>query len=95
MVNEDNIIYLPFDELTNGEDLCKVIKNAWWIVHPEKGLAFYSHYAKNKTIQRASPWYNKDKRIVDSIIEKHYTSLGLEARQIDLVIYRIDPREYC
>lgn len=35
--------FLPKDQAINGptHGFCQVYSNRWWVVHPEKGLAFF------------------------------------------------------
>lgn len=53
--------YVP-EEVAARPTTGEVIVNNWWIVHPEKGLAFYQGHTNDY-----SPQCNRDRNVADHI----------------------------
>ena len=67
-----NIIYLPKDEAVKPrEGHCYV--DRWWIVHPEKGLAFYLSPHATKDDRFTSPQCNSNKAVTEVLHKKMYS----------------------
>jgi hypothetical protein len=62
-------------------DICNVWVDHWWIVDPERGLAFYNQGPEG------APQCNRDKRVTEMVHKTHYP--WAEMRQIPIVYKRI------
>jgi hypothetical protein len=94
-VNEEQLIYLPFSEINKASGICQVVRNAYWITHPDKGLVFYSraNTNKNKDIKKASPQYNMNRTISEKFNESCFNN-QMEVRFIDLVVIPVNVNDY-
>jgi hypothetical protein len=80
--DDPRLIYLPFDQVNKAQGSCEVFRDAWWIVHPEKGLVFHNS-AFRKGLKEAAPQCNRDKNVAEYLRPKLYP--WAEVRQIPLV----------
>lgn len=89
IIHEDDprLHYVPFDTaVVPPPDLIKHYKNQYWVVHPTRGIAFW-------TIQkRHYPQCNGNKEITKRWL-KHYP--WAEVRFFASVFERIKPQDYC
>lgn len=53
--------FLPLQQAEYAEGLVHVIRDRWWIIHPEKGLAFF---------RGRSPQCNASREIVEMVLGK-------------------------
>ncbi len=82
----DNYEFVPFEEATTPPaGLIDHMKDRWWMVHPERGLAFY------KSGKNLSAQCNGDERITRKFADAHDWA---EVRFIPSVFRRIDPNDY-
>jgi hypothetical protein len=73
----DRLEYLDFEKAGQPRD-GQVVTDRWWVVHPERGLAFY-RVARDYR----APQCNHDRRLVNSLIADLYP--GHEARHVAVV----------
>lgn len=93
MIDPTRIIYLPFDKINHYSDLCKVIRNHWWSVDPEKGLIFYGYGGRRKVdIKHAFAQCNSNREISERLTKQLWPEA--ECRFVELVIVPIDVHEY-
>lgn len=64
--------------------------NAWWLVHPDKGLAFYRLGRGG----RGSPQCNTDERVTRMLYSKTGQPEGCEVRKLASVWVPADPSDY-
>jgi hypothetical protein len=79
LLGEEHYQFLPVEEATTPppEPLrsYEYIASSWWVVHPEKGLAFYNIIDRNGRRERpglGSPQCNPDERIARMVWPKTY-----------------------
>lgn len=70
--------------------LIEHIKDKHWIVHPEKGLAFWRSYLKDPD-SRLSPWCNSNPEITKSMLP---TFPWAEMLYVPSVFRKINPSDY-
>lgn len=91
-LDDPRLIFLPFELATKapaGE--CNVVIDAWWAVHPERGLLFWAPRRQAKPTSRPralAPQYNHDRKITEMLASQMYP--WAEIRQIPFVYYRLD-----
>lgn len=83
-----NLEYVTFDEATTPRD-GEVLTDRWWIVHPERGIAFYRMWPKDRY---RSPQCNHDERISRQLCEQLYPDH--EIRLIPAVFIGHRPQEH-
>lgn len=82
--DDPHFVYIPLDQIvTEPDGLCQVVRNAYWAVHPERGLVFW----KRSTASDLIPQYNSDKRVSDMIVPSQYP--WAEVRQIPIVVLQV------
>lgn len=69
-----NLRFMPLDDVTKASGAVDIIRDAWWAVHPERGLVFWRH----------SPQCNTDKRVADQVVPMLYPWADIQ--QIVLVM---------
>ena len=85
-ISESDYVFLPVDEAVSPAKggFFQHYVDAWWAVHPERGLAFYNP-PNTRTGRRrhhglGSPQCNTDERISRSVAGKTVSSLWPEVR---------------
>lgn len=82
-VDDPRFVFLPLDQIvTEPVGLCMVVRNAYWAVHPERGLVFWKRSASDLV-----PQYNSDKRVSDMVVPSQYP--WAEVRQIPIVVLQV------
>ena len=84
--NDPKMLYLPLDESHSASGLCLVIRDAWWLVHPERGLCLWDVSASSKRpakLRGAKPLCNADENVTRRL-SKLWPFANVEKR--DLVI---------
>jgi hypothetical protein len=67
--------------------------NTWWLVHPDKGLAFYR---RGRRRSLGAPQCNTDERITRMLAAKAPPPWdGAEVRRLASVWVPADPEDYC
>jgi hypothetical protein len=83
-ISELVFTFVPFEKAIDPPpDLIKHWKNHWWIVHPEKGLAFY---------RGSFPQANTNEVITRRLATNYPWA---EVRFFPSVFMKIDPQDYC
>lgn len=90
-MKESYFKFLPEDEARNPTkgQYFRRTTNQWWIVHPEKGLAFY---IPAKRVGYGMPQCNADERITRKIAENGLYEFPYEIKFFELVWVPVDPR---
>ncbi len=100
-VTEDDYMFLPEDQVLTPSrgTFFQCYRNAYWIVHPGKGLVFFNpvHRAGINAGQRSRSWYgypqcNTDERIARWPREFPFP---VEARHFPVVFVPIEVSDYC
>lgn len=95
-LNEEDYVFISLDKADlPREGVFEHYVDYFWLVHPEKGLAFWNPKSKvtGKRGRRfGSPQCNSSKDIAYMVAKK--TKWPHEVRQIPLVFVPIDIREY-
>lgn len=87
------IVYLPENEAIAARGVTDAIRDAWWCVHPDKGLMFWQPLAKRKgKVLGAAPQCNANESITRLIMAKTYP--WADVKQVPLVLCPIDVRDY-
>lgn len=85
-ISEDKFEFVPVEEaIIPPPGLIDHMKDRWWIVHPDKGLAFF------KSRGSLSPQCNGDERITRRLSEAYPWA---EVRFIPSAFRRINPNDY-
>lgn len=86
MITMDRFKFVPMDVLTTPpRGLIEHFKDCWWIVHPDKGAAFFDSRGLH-------PQCNSNESIIRHRLEAFP---GCEARLIPSAFRSIDPHDYC
>ncbi len=64
------LFFVPIDVVSVPET-GKAWANMWWVVNPDKGVAFYASNTSEYN-QMVNPQCNADERVVRSMIARHY-----------------------
>jgi hypothetical protein len=81
----ERYVFIPVEKaIVPPPGLIEHIKDHWWLVHPEKGVAFYDKRAM-------APQCNSNRFIVERVLA---SSPWAEVRFIPSVFRRIDPQDY-
>lgn len=73
----EKLEYVALDEATLPRD-GEVLTDRWWVVHPEKGLAFYRPHPKRRF---RAPQCNSDRRMPEHLVAEMYP--GHEVRYVE------------
>jgi hypothetical protein len=101
-IKAEDYVFLPVAEgtaPTKGGFFMHYV-DAWWVVHPEKGLAFYNPVSTRTGRRRfgrfGSPQCNTDERISRKVGLDCAGSVfpGIEIRQFPSVWVPADPQDY-
>ncbi len=88
--DDPHLTYLPLSDVTTYPGRhARLYRNAWWVVHPERGVVLFS---LNPFSDVFSPQCNDNETIARSLQEKLYP--WAEVKQIELVILKDDPSWY-
>lgn len=78
VISEDDFVFVPLEKLQEPiEGHVNCLKDRWWSVHPEKGLAFYKPKGRNgkrqsgQGNQYGSPQCNRNKAIAERLSSRH------------------------
>jgi hypothetical protein len=86
--DDERISYIPFDDVTKARGLVEAWRDAWWSVHPERGLIMWRPNRRSAGF----PQCNQNEIIARKIGDKMYP--WAEIRQIPLVLIPRGPDEY-
>lgn len=87
-----NLRYLSLDQADAASGICNVMRDYWWVVHPERGLAFWQRDTKQSGLRGASPWGNKNKAITEKIRDMHFPWASVQ--EVPLVLVSINPKDF-
>lgn len=88
--DDPRLRFLSLEKAAEPVDgFCRIIKDRWWCVHPERGLIFFS---LNKRHRPGSPQCNASEQLARSIGLKLYP--WAEIRHMPVVYMDADPRDY-
>lgn len=100
-IRADDYVFLPMDEATapSGGTFFQHYVDAWWVVHPERGLAFYNPMGtrgRRRHGRLGSPQCNTSEKISRMVGAKTAAVVFPEIRieQIPSVWVPIDPNDY-
>lgn len=89
---EEWLVFLPDDHkfsATGGGLERSLIENSWWVVHPEKGLAFAKEVG-GQSRRWCSPQCNVSEQVARKIQEKAYPNLTVRFEPIVYVRRNLD-----
>jgi hypothetical protein len=88
---ETDYVFVPVDQLTSPpEGHVDHLGQRWWMVHPEKGLAFYNpHRRSGHGNPYGSPQCNSNKKISERLCQP-----WAEVRLIDHVFLPLKMQDY-
>lgn len=82
---EDRFVFVPIDEaIVPPGGLIEHLKDRWWVVHPEKGVAYFDKRHK-------SPQCNSNETITRRLAQAYPWA---EVRFLPSVFRRINPHDY-
>ncbi|UXN70929.1 hypothetical protein N8A98_07000 [Devosia neptuniae] len=92
--DDPRLVYLPETNVMDVKGHCDVIRNRWWVVHPERGLIFWQPETRRRKGQLtgAAPQCNSDETITRRVIAKLYP--WAEVKQVPLVLLPISMSDY-
>lgn len=76
--DDERLSYIPLDRATRTKGIVYAVHDAWWSVHPERGLVMYRNH---------SPQYNHSESISRDFTTRLYP--WAEVRQIPLVLVKV------
>lgn len=82
--DDPRLIYMPLSDVDKATGPCELVRDAWWLVHPERGLVFWTRTPR-KGLRGASPQCNQNKAVVDHVAPSLWP--WAEIRQIPLVMW--------
>jgi hypothetical protein len=92
-MNENSFHFLPVVEATSpfSGTYFRLIRDSWWIVHPERGLVFFKrpHYPNGM----GAPQCNPNEMIARKMVETIPYEFPVDVRHIERVWVPIDPRQ--
>lgn len=87
------LVYMPEAEIDKADGICSVLRNRWFMVHPERGLLFYQISKQRRgRIRGASPQCHDSKEAAEYLRKKLWP--WAELRFYERVIVPIDMRDY-
>jgi hypothetical protein len=89
--NVEDLIYLPESDVLKASGMCNVMRNRYWLVHPERGLIFYP-FKKSKDIKHSSAQCNSSKEVAEHFHKTMYP--WAEIKFIETVIVPISISDY-
>ncbi len=81
--------FLPEEQALSPTENTKPIADAWWLVHPTKGLVFY-HSHKNL----AAPQANPNVLISRRVNERYYPDFNFQVKYYPVVFIPVDKFGY-
>ncbi len=81
--NDPRLQFIPLDQVEKTSGNFEVYVNAWWMVHPEKGIAFFGRTEKTR-LSECAPQCNRDENLTRWLAEQLYP--WAEVKQIPLVM---------
>lgn len=89
-IDDPHLVFVPFEEAsTPPSGIIEHLKDMWWIVHPQKGIAYWRHGGPSS--KHLSPWCNKSEEITRRIFASFPWA---DVKFIPSVFRRINPRDY-
>ena len=82
--DDPRLVFMPLDTIQSHRGACNAVHHSWWVVHPEKGLIFYTQTPK-RGLNEAAPQCNRDRSITGRVIAPRYP--WADIRQIPLVLH--------
>ena len=64
--DDPRLVYMSEDEASAASGLCAVLRDRWFVVHPERGLVFFQ-FKRGGGLRGASPQCNSNENIARSI----------------------------
>jgi hypothetical protein len=102
-ITMDDYVFLPLEEATTCPDgFVECLRDRWWLVHPDKGLAFYSpvngkrvKLSAAERIMLGSPQCHESKALIEDMERSPQTRSLWDAEIVFMpVVYRrFDPYE--
>ena len=95
-ITEDDYNFLPEQdaERPSKAGLFMHYVDDWWVVHPDKGLVFYSPWhRRRRTAGLGAPQRNSDQRIQQALAMQHYP-FPVEVRQLASVWVPASPGDF-
>jgi hypothetical protein len=88
-----SLVFMPEDEVLSANGICQVLRNQWFSVDLEKGLAFYqSDKRRAGQLRGASPQCNSSEHTARSLNQRLYPDF--EVKLIPLVLLPIEVKDY-
>ena len=84
-MNDKMLVFLAEEQLLEAKGHCDVLKNKWWVVHPDKGLTFYS---RRGSLKGSSPQCNSSRSVATTLATRMYPWAII--KQIPIVLVPID-----
>lgn len=87
------LVYMPETDIEKASGICNVMRDRWFMVHPERGLLFYQSNRRRKgQLRGASAQCNTDKAVVERLRQELWP--WAELRFYERVIVPIDLGDY-
>jgi hypothetical protein len=86
IINEHDprMVYMPLEDATKSNGLCRVIRDNWWLVHPEHGMCLWSNERRaSNRLAMAAPLCNSNEAITRSLLKMWPFA---EVQQVALVL---------
>ena len=92
--DDPRFVYLAESKAVDASGHCDVIRDAWFCVHPEKGLMFWQDNLRRRkgSLTGARPQCNRNEALARDLCARMYP--WAEVKQIPLVIVPIDVSDY-
>jgi hypothetical protein len=88
--DDERLRFVPCEKARTPKDgLVHCLLDRWWVIHPEKGIVFWRPSGKGE----GSPQCNSNREITESLAARMYPWARVEL--IPMVMYQIDPQDYC
>jgi hypothetical protein len=83
--DDPRLVFMPFDQVAAAKGFCNVVRDRWFVVHPERGLLFFQTDKRRiGKLLGAAAQCNANKQIATRIRDKMYP--WAEVRQFALVM---------
>lgn len=87
------LVYMPEADIEKASGICSVMRNHWFMVHPERGLLFYQSNRRRKgQLRGASAQCNADRTVAEHLRQKLWP--WAELRFYERVIVPISLGDY-
>lgn len=93
-ISDPRLVFMKKDEVLNTTGFCQILKDRWFVVHPETGdLVFYQPQKKRAgNLLGASPQCNSSENTAEYVRSKTYP--WAEIKFFERVACPIDPKDY-